>query len=134
MRSVLPYLRVLTLNLKELAKISKFLNYDEKFALTEIVVHKNKKIELPESICSNSRPRRGLFGQMRPFDLEQGVLEIIPKELLAVKFHDNMKNGIYRVTNQKERNLISFIACRKMLVSGVEILSRKNLHLDESDR
>jgi hypothetical protein len=123
-RALLPHLRLLTLNGNQLTKLTKYLTRDERFALVQALADKELCSQIPRTLCNNPNPRMGAFALVDPDDLQRGIIEIIPRELLMINFHDKIKNGVHTVASGRERNVINFVACRNLRISGIEFIAQ----------
>jgi hypothetical protein len=123
-RALLPHLRLLTLNGNQLSILTKYLTRDERLALVQALANKDMCSQIPGTLCNNPNPRTGAFALVDPDDLQRGIIEIIPRELLLINFHNNLKNGIHTVKCGRERNVIRLVACRNLRITGIEFIAQ----------
>jgi hypothetical protein len=79
--------------------------------------------QIPSTLCDNWKQRMGAFALVDPDDLQRGIIEIIPRELLLINFHGKIKNGIHKIKSGRERNIINFIACRNLRITAIEFIA-----------
>lgn len=131
-RALLPHMRLLTLTGNQLSKLTKYLTRDERLALVQALANKDMCSHVPHTLCRNQNQRMGAFALVNPDDLQRGIIEIIPRELLLINFHDKIENGIRAVKCGRERNVIKFIACRNLRITGMELIAQAASRYNDS--
>ncbi|XP_059487220.1 uncharacterized protein LOC132203438 isoform X2 [Neocloeon triangulifer] len=106
-RYLLPYLRLLTLDVGQVSSISKLLNTRERAGLAHAIVFDDKSF-MPASLCPNPKPRK-------PYRQP-------PKEVKNCPF----KYGLNQMVDFRQRNVIKFTAGQNMQLASLEILSHVN--------
>ncbi|CAB3369658.1 Hypothetical predicted protein [Cloeon dipterum] len=124
-RSILPRLRLLNLQLDEISCVSKFLNGKEKAGLAHAIVFKDKSL-MPSTLCCISYVRK-IYQHIPALAKTEGIIEIVPKELLSIALRNQLKYELTaEMSKYRQRNVISFTAAKNMFVVSLKILSRIN--------
>jgi len=125
MRAALPHLRLLTLPIDQISRLSKYLTSEEKTFLPRKMVFKEDSgsEEVPPSLNIDINPRI-----LKAIHISLKTLELIPEKLIITDHHqmDYLSNPIENPVFS-----MTFAVCQGMILKSVEILTqaKKNLNL-----